>query len=199
MTGKQFGRFLVLSERRGNGANKVMWLCLCGCGTKKVIDGAALRSGHTQSCGCLRKEGGHVTHGMSKTNPVYAIWSSMKARCSNVRCKEYVFYGARGITVCDRWKNSFSAFVDDMGKRPSGCSIERIDNNGPYSPENCRWATKTEQANNKRNNRRITFRGKTKTISEWSERIGIKRNTLYKRLYVRKWPIDKALTQGEQP
>ena len=200
MTGKSFGRFVVLNEMRGKGAVKVMWLCLCSCGAKKLVDGSALRSGHTQSCGCQKIEKATkrlTTHGMSKTSPLYATWVTMKSRCLDPKSKGYKFYGERGITICDRWKNSFSAFVEDMGNRPGGYSIERMNNDGPYSPDNCRWATRFEQANNKCNNRKITFRGTTKTVSEWSDKTGIKRNTLYTRLYVRGWSIEKSLT-GEE-
>jgi hypothetical protein len=118
----------------------------------------------------------------------------MLSRCSNPNEPEYANYGARGIFVCDRWRDSFKAFFSDMGPKPTRAhSIDRINHNGPYSPENCRWATHLEQANNKRSTHWITFEGRTQTFSQWADERGIPRSTLWKRLLVKKWPLEKAL------
>ena len=136
---------------------------------------------------------GGKTHGLSATRE-HKIWRAMKGRCGNPNSTSYHKYGARGISVCERWA-SFHSFIEDMGKAPSEAhSIERIDNDGPYAPENCRWATPQEQANNCRTNRRISFLGRELTISQWAVEIGISQRTLVARLDKLKWPIDRALT-----
>lgn len=123
----------------------------------------------------------------------------MKARCSNSSNAAYPLYGGRGITVCDRWKDSFQNFLDDMGERPEGMSIDRIDNNGNYCPENCRWATGKQQCNNLRKNVWLVFEGQRHTISQWSEKIGLTRDTIIRRLQ-RGWTVRKTLTkQSERP
>jgi len=118
----------------------------------------------------------------------------MKDRCSNAKNNMFEHYGGRGITVCDRWNNSFSAFYEDMGDPPRKHSLDRIDNDGPYAPENCRWANKRQQANNTRANRRITFNGTTKTLTQWARYTGINRATIATRLDSG-WPVSKALTE----
>jgi hypothetical protein len=112
----------------------------------------------------------------------YGIWCGMKARCYNPNVKDYRYYGARGITVCERWRDSFAAFASDMGPRPEGFALDRIDNDGPYSPDNCRWADAKQQARNKRNNVVIVINGNSKTVSEWVELTGLKAQTIYSRL-----------------
>lgn len=152
MAGATFGRLLVL-ERAGSGkGGKAQWRCRCDCGTEKVVSGDQLRSGKTASCGCRRNDSGPLAsgfkHGGAGTTE-YEIWSSMKKRCQNPNCRVYPRYGGRGITVCERWSNSFEAFYEDMGPRPSKRhSIDRINNDGNYEPGNCRWATQKEQAAN---------------------------------------------------
>ena len=128
-----------------------------------------------------------------KNTSEYATWGNMKARCINERSKDYYLYGARGITVCDRWLNSFEDFILDMGMKPSEKhSIDRINVNGNYEPENCRWATVEEQANNRRNNHWILFNGQTKTITQWAKHLNISQASLYERLT--KWTLHDALT-----
>lgn len=198
MSGLRFGRALVLRfDKISNG--HAWWIIRCDCGNEKSVDGSSLRRGSTKSCGCMgmemlslgpkiAKKHGHTIF-RSRT---YQAWNSMKQRCYNPRNDRYYDYGGRGIKVCDRWRNSFEAFLQDMGERPHGKSIDRKDFNGDYNPENCRWATAKEQQNNMRSNVRIEWLGEIRTISQWAECNGIKRGTLSTRIR-RGWSIADAL------
>ncbi len=158
ITGVRFGRLLVIRrlKRYYLDSNRgVKWVCLCDCSKKKIIDARSLRSGATRSCGCLQKE--IVTkHGLWKRKelrPTYATWIDMKTRCLNKNANRYEDWGGRGIYICKRWLD-FENFFEDMGMRPEGLSIERMDNDGPYAPWNCKWATGSEQQKNKRPTKR---------------------------------------------
>lgn len=132
------------------------------------------------------------THGMTRTRP-YKIWRNMKDRCLKKEDKDYERYGARGITVCDRWVHSFENFWEDMGGSYSNdLTLDRVDNSSGYSPENCRWATQKEQANNRRGNHWVSFNGQKRTVAQWAESLGIAHPTLRRRL--RDWTIERALT-----
>lgn len=185
LTGKTFGRLTVQSRKIVKGARRAIWNCLCECGKTHTASGSDLTTGDIRSCGCLGKEmlvARNITHGLSKT-PEYGIWQAMKNRCTNPTVSNYKNYGGRGIKVCDRWLNSFSAFYEDMGKRPSPAySIERIDYDGNYEPGNCKWATALEQANNRCTNHRGFYRGEEVTIAELARRTGISPMTLYCRI-----------------
>ena len=151
MTGKRFGRLVVLREAGRDNDRNVLWKCLCDCGNIKVVSGRHLRTDNTKSCGCLHIElltQSNTTHGMTGT-PEYIIWAGMIKRCTNKNSEAYRYYGGRGIKVCDRWL-SFENFYKDMGDRPEGLSIDRKDNDKGYYLENCRWATPVEQASNRR-------------------------------------------------
>jgi len=198
LTGKTFGWLQVLRfdghrPHKKPHYRRTRWRCRCVCGKEVVVDGGNLRSGASESCGCNNGiRGCNRTHGLSASRE-YKIWRGIKDRCENPRCKAYPRYGGRGIRVCERWK-SFEAFFADMGKRPSGRSLDRVDNDGPYSPENCRWATPTQQARNQRTNRRVTFLGVTLTVPEWAEITGLNYHTLFNRLNTLRWTVKDALT-----
>lgn len=154
MIGKRFGHLVCLRMAdRLDHKSRLLWWFLCDCGTECEKSGISVRYGDTVSCGCFHRQQinslGKVTHGRSKTS-LYKAWNSMNQRCHNPNVDEYKYYGARGISVCDRWRFSFTAFLADMGERPKGLSIDRINNDGNYEPGNCRWATIHQQAMNKR-------------------------------------------------
>lgn len=194
LTGKTFGRLTAIRHLGGS-----RWECRCRCGTVKAIHTSALRRGVrlTQSCGCLYRETRGTTnliHGMSKT-ALYRAWSSMKNRCYLTTCKAYSDYGGRGIVVCERWRSSFENFYADMGDRPSSRhTLERENVNGPYSPDNCAWATWEVQARNKRNPKMITFKGRTFPMVKLKDSIPERQyRLLYGRL-LSGWSADRALT-----
>lgn len=160
LTGKKFGRLTAI-KYVGTRENYWAWECICECGNKVIVPGVYIRNGSSSSCGCYMREVVSKTqtkHGKSNST-TYTSWRAMKTRCYNKNVKEYRLYGKRGIKVCDRWLESFSCFIEDMGIRPRGTSLERIDVNGNYEPSNCRWATKTEQCNNTRRNKFISYNG----------------------------------------
>lgn len=162
----------------------VMWECVCDCGTTKLVRSKTLRDGSSRSCGCFARENTsrvNSTHRMSHQLE-YRIWTGMKQRCYNPKLRHFEKYGGRGVTVCDRWRNSFEAFYADMGPCPPGHSIDRKDNNGHYEPGNCRWAPPEIQANNKLNNRFVTAFNERMTVAQAAERFQLKPWTLYRRL-----------------
>lgn len=202
LVGQMFGRWTVVSYS-GPGPNWTHnWNCRCTCGSTAVIRGSSLASGNSTSCGCLQADvtrARSLKHGAVKQidgkrvfTPEYKVWQRMKERCYNETCKSYARYGGRGIQICSRWRHSFANFLADMGHRPPGASIERCDNNGSYTPGNCVWADVRAQANNKRNNVRITHTGKTQTVAQWALEFGLKRATLAYRLRSG-WDIHKAM------
>ncbi len=195
LTGKRFTRLTVIRPAEDRGGRRC-WHCTCDCGAFRLVVTEHLRSGHTKSCGCYSAEilgNRRRTHGMSGS-PEYNVWMGIIQRCCNKNYRECHLYGGRGIQICSQWKQSFSAFFSDMGPRPSLThSIDRINNNGNYTPENCRWATVTMQANNKRTSRSIRCFGETKTIAEWARVVDIGYATLRNRVGAG-WPIEQALT-----
>lgn len=174
MTGQRFGKLVVVSYAGASGVG-ARWNCLCDCGTMREVYRNNLIRNQIRSCGCLRRQltsDRAKTHGMTHT-PTYISWSRMRSRCFDPNNHTYHRYGGRGITVCGRWE-SFENFIADMGERPEGRTLDRIDNDGPYSPENCKWSTQKEQTRNMA--RTVKFQGKT--LREWSEELGIKYATL---------------------
>ena len=187
LTGKTFGRLTVLSvsERTENGT---IWRCRCSCGKEARVYSFTLLGGRQVSCGCFRDELSSTrstTHGHSSSgrrSPEYIIWSSMKDRCFNKKNKHYKNYGERGITVCPHWR-AYENFLADMGPRPSpDLTIERTDNNGPYAPWNCRWASRQQQQSNLRTNKFYAFNGKTQHLSAWAREFGLTTGCLSQRL-----------------
>lgn len=184
ITGQRFGRLIVLAKAE----KRHYWHCICDCGKRKAVYRYSLLNGATQSCGCLHIERTIATstrHGCSRRSgetAEYRIWTGMMSRCFDPNCNGFYKYGARGVVVCERWK-TFENFLSDMGLRPSpGHSIDRIDVNGNYEPGNCRWATRKEQARNRRITRTITINGTTKPLSQWAEERGIPYHTLKSRV-----------------
>jgi len=156
LTGMKFGRLAVLGRFGTTDAGQVIWKCICECGNIKNVLGNSLKRGRTISCGCYHSKN-HTKHGMSKSS-IYKIWEGIIQRCTNPKNRKYSYYGERGITVCDRWKN-FMNFFQDMGPRPVNLTIERRDNDKGYSPDNCYWATRSQQQKNRR-----TYKHKTEAI-----------------------------------
>ena len=199
ITGQRFAHLTVLGliERRKNPNTRhhtLVWLCRCDCGTEVRVRSHHIRRGSTQSCGCKsnqrRREGPRFIHGHGsyKCGPggsyEYRTWAAMRKRCGDTRHKSYPRYGGRGVTVCARWLTDFTVFLADMGLRPTPQhSLDRIDNNGNYAPTNCRWATKREQAENRRDNHLITAFGRTQPLSVWAREVGtIRPSTIRNRL-----------------
>ena len=194
LTGQIFGRLTVIEPDTGRTTSRrKYWKCLCECGTEKSVSLGNLTSENIKSCGCLRKEIlDKSTHGLYKIDPsVCGIWAKMVARCTKPESTSYKHYGGRGIKVCDRWL-SMENFFMDMGPRPENTSLGRIDNDGDYEPENCRWETVEQQANNKQTTRRFTHLGKTQSMSQWAKEYGIPIETLFARLKTK--TLEEALT-----
>ena len=171
----------------------------CECGKKHIVQITRVRSGRTKSCGCLAREmtvQRSCTHGQAATSHqsnTYRSWSSMKCRCLNQKSEQWQWYGGRGIRICERWVNSFEAFFEDMGERPSHATLDRIDSDGNYEPGNCRWATDHQQSRNHRRNRILTAFGKAMCVTDWAIETGIWKTTIKERLN-RGWTVEQALT-----
>lgn len=174
LAGKRFGSLIVV-KRFGSKQGGAAWLCRCNCGQRTIIRGSSLRAGLTKSCGC-QKNRDKVTHGLS-SSPTYSTWQAMLTRCNNPKSKSYSRYGGRGIKVCKRWLK-FENFLADMGEKPIGKEIDRRDNDGNYEPSNCRWVTHRKNSNNRVKNRKVTFEGKTLTLSQWARKLCKKVSTL---------------------
>jgi len=156
LSGNRFGRLIVIERAGSDLGGNAKWRVFCDCGKETIVSGCSLRYGYTKSCGCLRREiiiNRNTTHGDSCSRSVsreYGIWNGMKSRCTNRKCKDFKYYGGRGIKVCCRWLDSFDNFLKDMGRCPPGLSIERKNNDGDYEPGNCLWATQSDQIKNRR-------------------------------------------------
>jgi hypothetical protein len=188
LTGQRFGKLVVVrkSEERSKIDNNIQWDCLCDCGKIIKVITYSLTSGHTKSCGCIK-----LKHGRYNTKE-YESWISMKSRCINKRDMAYNRYGGAGIIVCDRWINSFENFYKDMGCRPEGMTLDRIDNKGNYELENCKWSTPYEQARNRKSTIYVTLHNKRECILDLCNSLNIDNGTVYVRLK-NGWSIACAL------
>lgn len=191
----RFGRLTVLSQATRINKKVPRWHCMCSCGKSTVVEGKNLRGELISSCGCLsseKKSQRSRTHGKTNTAE-YKTWCGIKRRCYNPNDSHYHLYGGRGIAMSEEWRLSFAAFLRDMGARPSAdYSIERIDPDGIYSADNCKWLLNSQQANNKRNSIRLTLNGQTQTLADWSRSTGIPYRSLQARLK-NGWTVERAL------
>lgn len=199
LAGQRFGRVLVEERVSLPGeCSSVRWRCKCDCGTTFITTTAHLTNSTapTRSCGCLRKENAlkaNTKHGQHKS-PEYQVWENIIQRCTNPKHPKFHNHGGRGITVCDRWRNSFSDFLSDVGPRPTPRhTIERRNNDLGYEPDNCYWATYAEQNRNRRNNRYVTLDGKTLVLEDWAKLLGIPPRTLHARFH-KGWPPELILS-----
>ena len=192
ITGETYGCLLVLRQQKRAITDKSTtskWLCRCRCGSEVVVAKNNLRSGNTSSCGCIR-----IKHGLSK-NPLYAVWWEMRERCTNPKHPAWRDYGGRGLTVCKRWLKVENFVADMEDSYPGkGYELDREDNESGYSPSNCRWVTRTENVNNRRNTAYLTCGSTTKPVGDWAREYGIPRNTLYMRVFRYGWSVRKALS-----
>jgi hypothetical protein len=190
LKGKKFGRLTVIDRYLGKKSRKAYWKCVCDCGNIKVVRSDGLQNANTRSCGCLKAEQDkenlttHHRHLESKTD-LHNKWLGIKARCLNPQNKRYADYGARGIGICKEWSDSYEAFREWAlsSEYKEGLTIERINVNGNYTPENCKWIPMNQQANNRRSTVWIEYNGKKKSLMEWSKELGIKYGTLHSRHY----------------
>lgn len=192
VVGNRYGKWTVKSVFEEN--RRIKARCVCECGREANISVYSLESGQLRQCKCNAEIDGRYKHGMAGSK-LYTVWAAMKSRCYYKNNIDYGLYSGRGITVCDEWKDDFASFYNwaiNSGY-VDGLSIDRIDNNKGYSPDNCRWATPKEQANNRRSNLLFTYNGETLTLKQWAERFGIKYTTLYNRIVVRGKSFEAAI------
>lgn len=199
LVGKKFGRLTVVEISGRTNRQQVTWRCLCECGNYTVVSNTGLQSGNTKSCGCLKhdilirrnKKGSDP----DKKTRLYRIWQRMKYRCENEQSSDYKYYGGKGVSVCENWKNDFQSFKkwalingynDDL-------TIDRINVNGNYEPSNCKWATMAQQCINTTKNHFITYKGETHTLSEWSKKFKMDGSKIRYRLN-HNWPLDKIFS-----
>lgn len=201
LTGQRFGR-LIATRYLGKIDKKSRWQCRCDCGTECVKAAQHLALGLIRSCGCLRSEVSAemlreraTTHGASRSpqKRAWRRWAGMMSRCYRKTDTAYSRYGGRGITVCERWHDVWN-FIADMGDPPESLTLERINNDGPYSPENCRWASYSDQNSNRRSTRKVIRDGRSQSIAQWAREAGLSKSVVYARLE-RGWPLDLALTK----
>jgi len=195
MTSERYGRWTVI-RNTGNRLNKhILWEVRCDCGTVAERLGYTLRQGASTSCGCYSGEvnSERLTKHGGKGTKAYQAWKNMRQRCANPNGPQWNDYGGRGITVCERW-NDFANFLADMGNPPDGRSLDRIDNDKGYGPDNCRWATSKEQNRNKRSNHMVTYKGIKKPLSEWCEVLGVSYSAAVQRLLYLGYSEEEALS-----
>ena len=194
IAGNRFGRLVAIERIESSGHGSARWRCQCDCGRETTAFYMNLKTGRTRSCGCLKRDtigALNRSHMMCRT-PTWNSWRAMVERCTNPKNIGWRLYGGRGIEVCPRWLK-FENFFADMGVRPKGKTLDRVNGALGYAPDNVRWATMKEQQRNRRNNRPLTLNGKTQTLTGWAKATGIKRQCIDRRLR-RGWTIEKALT-----
>lgn len=200
LSGRRFGRLVVASRGPNSASGCVRWSCRCDCGRDTIVWARSLKSGDTTSCGCFHREGlrqRSVTHGHAQGGDrsiEYRIYKGMRGRCLNARIAAYPDYGGRGIKICRAWLESFQNFLNDMGRCPPGHTLERIANDGDYEPSNCRWATRKEQARNRRSSHILTVDGVSLPLVAWAERLGLHHTTILYRLRAGWSERDSVLT-----
>lgn len=201
LTGKVFNNITVLHRTKNNHLNQTQWVCRCICGKVWAVVGNCLKTGNTKSCGCVSlmattkrfTKHGHTSKGT--VTPEYRAWRHLFDRCDSPKCREYINYGGRGIGICNRWRDSFDNFLRDMGHKPfPEAAIDRIDNNGDYTPENCRWVTASQNNMNRRNNRILTYNGVSKALTEWARESITTVSTFSSRIN-RGWSVHDAMTK----
>lgn len=191
----KYGRWTVLGDAPSRNPKYKLWRCRCDCGTERDVDARNVRIGKSTSCGCYLREviSKPQKHGMTDS-PTYTSWQSMRQRCYYEKNIGYARYGGRGIKVCDRWKDRFENFLADMGERPNGATLDRIDVNGDYEPSNCKWASREQQNNNRRDNHKYEFEGEALTIPQIARRIGMKEATLRMRIKKYGFTLNQAVS-----
>ena len=204
LLGQTFSRWTVVGEAdsiRYDGGSVARWLCQCACGQTMVVRAVHLRSGRSRSCGCLQSEVAaklKTVHGM-RSHRLYDVWTQMLQRCVNPANSHYHLYGGRGIFVCTRWRD-FASFAADMSPTyEPGLTIERRDNDGPYSADNCYWATHSRQARNQRKTVRVVFAGREVPLIDLAEAHGVKPHTAYSRYRLKGWTVEQALGLAPHP
>lgn len=193
LTGQEFSDWFVLHYSGKSAYGEIMWLCECSCGTRKPVKAQSLRDGTSTNCGC---KGKNFKHGMTKTR-TFKSWDAMLSRCNNPNDKSFDRYGGRGITVCKRWNDSFEAFFADMGERPEGMSLDRVDNSNGYSKANCRWADAKKQQRNTSVSKSMTFDGRTAALIDWATETGLNYSMLLRRLNAG-WPPEMVLSKSRK-
>ena len=196
LSGQKFSRLLVIGPTDKRSGGNVIFECVCECGQTAFVSGDKLKRGNNRSCGCSRAER-FYKHGLGR-HPLARTWYGLVARCTDRSHKQWISYGGRGITICPEWlgENGLTRFITDMTPKPPGTSIDRIDNNGPYSAANCRWATSREQNSNTRQNVHITHNGRTMIASEWAREFGLKVDTFGRRLRSGR-PLQEIMTSSK--
>lgn len=198
----KYNRWTIIRDA-GNKNGRSLCLCKCDCGKEKIVNKQNIKRGLSKSCGCYADEvrgKSSITHheaSVKRKTRTYRIWTGMKVRCQNKNCKMFPLYGGRGIKVCERWQK-YENFIEDMGHCPEGLSLDRINNDGDYEKQNCRWADQITQANNARTNRWIFYDGKRQTMAQWGREIGVRPQLIAQRLDRDGWSVERVLTNDFQ-
>lgn len=197
LTGRKFSHLTVLERVESGRPGLVIWKCQCDCGNITYVRSSNLKSGQVRSCGASEhlREWAYRTHSMSNT-PLYRKWIGIRRRCYDPKCRSYGRYGGRGIKMCDEWRDSFEAFAKwvEATRTSDDLTIERIDYNGDYCPENCTWADRKAQANNRSYCRMFTYNGKTQNLTQWCEELNLEYKRVHNRIFQLNWSFEKAIS-----